>query len=174
MEKDIHNVAIAEPWPLAEATPTIICHDCGARILRDQKGACPHCVEIGKARKEVTRIERRDAKRSQASSMMLQRMVSLAKADGSSADIVAGVEETLDQLGGVKGWATRWAHHIERALDDKSVMPGLKALNDFAKVMIAIAPRVERKSDFRELTDEELEQEYHSTVFREAMLRLAE
>lgn len=159
-------------WPRAEEESTVLCNGCGARIPRGE--TCPTCTAAKAMAKEVTRLERRDAKRATVCTERIERMVSLVAQDGSSADVVAMVESVIDQLGGIEGAAATWVAVIKKATEGNHLMAGLKAMNDLAHMMIAVAPKIERRTDYRSMSDEDLEQEYRVTVFREAMLKLAQ
>ena len=133
------------------------CHECGARV--PVEGECPVCYEARMASREIRNIERRDVKKTQAVAERMERIIELGRhADSKTAPSIAEILTlTIDKLGGVEGVANMWSRKIDAAMNADHIKIGLDAMGELAKLMVAVAPRVETVMNYREMSDDELE-----------------
>lgn len=137
---------------------------------------CPECMDAARDRHSESGIERNVRKRSTQAVSRTRTVISLA---GSLDDETSPLPATLlnkmtDEAGGLERIAAIWWETILSLQEDKNRRMLLDELNRYAKLLVAVAPKVQESVSYRELSDEELAIQHRLSTERAFALRLLE
>lgn len=137
---------------------------------------CPKCIAAKKEEGKELAIEERVKKRSAKAVSRTMRVISLAGSmdEESSPNPAILFNAMCDEAGGLERVAAIWWETIESLKEDKQRIPLLREINNFAKLLVSAAPKVEESINYRELSDEELALQQRLSAERAFAMRLLE
>jgi len=137
---------------------------------------CPKCLkeacELHGEKSIQQHVKRRSAKAVSRTRRVISLAGNLDEADSPNPAVLFNAMS--DEAGGLEKIAAIWWETINSLYEDKARGPLLKELNNYFKLLVAAAPKVEEAVSYRELSDQALAAELQITAERAFALRLIE